>query len=167
MRVFKRLLASQIQPGVVLGLVFAMAIACSNGGGTSAVKPETDARAAVAKSTATEPSYTTLREWHPNNEPNGLGLDILLSGQVTEQGVVDLVERLSRGRDPVNIRGFVTRAAYDEEQAGALTAEYDRGYLFFYVKNTTGRGVYKGFNEVRWMQAEGEFSQLFGQKTKL
>lgn len=113
-----------------------------------------------------EVSYTTLRQWQPNSEPHGLGLDILLHGRVTKERVIDLAKRLSRGRDPVLVRGFLTRAAYDEEQADTLTPEYDRGYLFFYVKNTTGRGAYRGFNEIRWMQAEGEFSHLFGQNTK-
>jgi len=39
-------------------------------------------------------------------------------------------------------------------------------YLLFYVKNATNKGIYKGINEIRWMQEIGDLSHLLGLKHK-
>ena len=43
----------------------------------------------------------------------------------------------------------------------------EKGIWSSIVKNLTGEGAYNGFNEIRWMQKEGRFSDLFGTKTCL
>jgi hypothetical protein len=47
------------------------------------------------------------------------------------------------------------------------TYDFDHGFLLMYIKNTTGKGLYIGVNEIRWMQEKGKFEHLFGGKTKM
>ena len=112
------------------------------------------------------PTFTYLREFKPNNIQNGYGADILLEDELSEQELVSFVKRLAGSHDPVVIRIFTSRIAYDQEQNDDYGPEYDSDYILFYVKNFSGRGAYRGCNEIRWMQATGEFSSKFGTKTK-
>jgi hypothetical protein len=111
--------------------------------------------------------YEFLRQWKPNNELNGYGAEILLNRDYSEIEFVSLIQKLAERHDPVIIRIFTSRKAYDQEQADNYGPEYKSGYILFYVKNMTGRGAYRGFNEIRWMQEIGKFSPKFGLKTRL
>ncbi len=111
-------------------------------------------------------NYTSLRRWKPDNNPRGFGVELLLEEHLSKEEIISFVKELSVGRAPVVIKIYSTREAYQEELTNSYTAEYDRGFLVFYVKNTTGSGPYAGCNEIRWMQAEGKFADLFGQKTR-
>lgn len=111
--------------------------------------------------------YTILRQWLPDNTPNGYGAELLLEQDVTEQELILFLKRLGEGKDPVLIKIYTTRKAYEEELSGTYTTEYDRGYLLSYIRKRAGRGAYARVNEIRWMQKEGPFSHLYGQTTPL
>ena len=113
------------------------------------------------------PPYEILRSWRPNNEAKGYGAEILLNLDYSEAELISLVKQLATGHDPVVIRIFTSRNAYEQEQTGNYGPAYKSDYILFYVKNTTGRGAYRGFNEIRWMQEVGKYSSKFGSKTRM
>ena len=122
---------------------------------------------------ATDPEvslqFSILRQWKPNDEPNGYGAEILLEEKIDglEEGdLVAFVRELARDHDPANIRIFSSREAYNQEQSNDYGPEYKSDYLLFYVKNETRRGAYRGLNEIRWMQEVGKFSGKYGKKTQ-
>jgi hypothetical protein len=110
--------------------------------------------------------HTVLRSWKPDRKPQAYGADLLVAPDVSEEGLRKLVRELSRGHDPVNIRVFSSRPAYDAEKNEQYGDAYARGYILFYVKNKTGTGAYRGCDEIRWMQEKGKFADKFGTKTK-
>jgi hypothetical protein len=112
----------------------------------------------------------TLREWKPSQAPRGLGLEILIladEADLTEEGLINLVKTLAGRADPVIIKAYLTREAYEAELADDLGPAWTSGYLFFYTKNGTRQGAYQGFNEIRWMQETGAFSEKLGTVTRL
>lgn len=114
--------------------------------------------------------YSVLRQWKPNDMPNGFGAEILLDEAIEELEESDLVafiRMLAKNSDPVNIRIFTSRVAYEQEQNSNYGPEYNSDYLLAYIKNYTRRGAFQGFNEIRWMQEDGKFSSKFGITTKL
>lgn len=112
-------------------------------------------------------TFDTLRSWKPNGASSGKGLEILIKGHITQEKLVQLVRHEAQGHDPVNIRVFSTRAAYNAELNETYGRPYSQGYILFYVKNSTGKGAYRGRNEIRWMQEIGGLSRLFGTVTEL
>ena len=130
------------------------------------VSSESPQVAHEAPKEATAP-YEVLRQWRPNNEPTGYGAEILLNMDYTESELISFVKQLAVGHDPVIIRIFTSLKAYEQEKEGNYGAAYDSDYILFYVKNMTGRGAYRGFNEIRWMQEVGKYSSKFGLKTKM
>ena len=110
--------------------------------------------------------FTYLRKFKPNNIQNGYGADILLKDDLSEQELVSFVKRLAGSHDPVVIRIFTSRIAYAQEQSDNYGPEYDSDYILFFVRNLSGRGAYRNCNEIRWMQATGQFSAKFGTKTR-
>ena len=111
--------------------------------------------------------YEILDSFKPNKEPNGFGAVILLKSDLSENKLISFVKKIAANYDPVLIRVFISREAYQQEKTNNYGQEYKSGYILFYVKNKTGRGAYRGFNEIRWMQEVGKFSGKFGLKTKL
>ena len=111
--------------------------------------------------------HTKLRTWRPDKNPAGYGADLLVTQSVTKNQLIALIKQLSQGHDPVVIRIFTSREAYDAEKNEQYGDIYAKGYILFYVKNGTGQGAYRGFNEIRWMQEKGKFADKFGAKTKL
>lgn len=113
-------------------------------------------------------TYKTLRRWSPNNSANALGMEILIgSDDVTEEQLKALLRRLSEGYDPAVILIYTSQEAYDQDKSMNYGSEYKRGYLLFFVRNTTGRGVYAGANEIRWFQEIGRFASKFGTTTPM
>ncbi len=101
--------------------------------------------------------YSVAQKWLPNDEPNGLGLEIVLENpDPTKEELIDLVTQITAGRDPVSLKVYATQAAYDTQKT--YGDEWDRGYLLAYVKNGTGKGAFQGFNEIRWMASAGKFA---------
>ena len=88
-----------------------------------------------------------------------------VSGNATEDHLVDLIRTLSTGHDPVLIKAYGSDEAYQAEQNETYGDVWETGYLLFYVKNFTGRGAFSGFNEIRWMQQEGNLPHKLGEKT--
>jgi hypothetical protein len=129
----------------------------------------------VVSSTLTTPSqklpktidHTFLRQWKPDDNANGYGADLLVDESITELQLLDLVTHLVSNHDPVCIRIFTSREAYSAEKNETYGDIYARGYILFYVKNDIGKGAYRGFNEIRWMQEKGRFESKYGTKTKL
>ena len=120
-------------------------------------------------SAAQPPAYTVLRSWKPGNAANGYGADVLINDgldQVDESHLVALVQSLSSGRDPAVIRVYSSRAAFEQGGNNVFGDEWKSGYILFYVRNATGRGAYRGFNEIRWMQEIGKFSDKYGTQTQ-
>ena len=108
--------------------------------------------------------HSVLREWNPDNDFRGLGLEILVSDEATEDQLVSLIKTLAAASDHVNIRVYSSEEAYREEQSQSYGDAYKRGYLLFYVKNFTGNGLFDGLNEIRWMQQTGDLPHQLGEK---
>ncbi len=108
--------------------------------------------------------HFVLRDWKPNNDYRGLGLEILVSEEATEEELIELIQTLAAGREHVNIRVYSTKEAYRQEQRQTYGDAYKSGYLLFYIKNLSGRGPFDGLNEVRWMQQKGHLPHKLGEK---
>lgn len=109
--------------------------------------------------------YKVMEEWKPYNKSNGLGLDLVLNDKekdLTKEGLMSFINNLSEGNDPVAIRVYLSEKAYKDVKNNNYTYEFDHGYLLYYIKNKTNNA-----NEIRWMQVEGKFGNLFGTKTKI
>ncbi len=110
--------------------------------------------------------HAVLRDWKPNNDYRGLGMEILVSDKATADELVALIKKLAAGREHVNIRVYSSREAYRQEQRQTYGDAYQSGYLLFYIKNLSGRGPFDGLNEIRWMQEKGHLSHKLGEKTR-
>lgn len=118
--------------------------------------------------------FSFLRQWKPNHEPNGFGVDILLESNFRKEEIIlfiefitrDFIKYLDSDKEPILIRLWKTQIAHEQNENKVFRKEFREGYIAFYVKNLNGKGAYSGFNEIRWMQEIGEFSDLFGQVTK-
>ncbi len=110
--------------------------------------------------------HSVLRDWKPNNDYRGLGLEILVSDQTTANELVALIRKLAARREHVNIRVYSSQEAYRQGQRQTYGDAYKNGYLLFYVKNLSGRGPFDGLNEIRWMQEKGQLSHKLGEKTR-
>jgi hypothetical protein len=108
--------------------------------------------------------YSVLRDWKPNKDYLGLGLEILVGEEATEEELVALIKNLAGRREHVNIRVYSSQEAYRQEQRQSYGDAYKRGYLLFYVKNLSGRGPFDGLNEIRWMQEKGHLPHRRGEK---
>ena len=108
--------------------------------------------------------HTVLRDWKPNKDYRGLGLEILVGEEATEEELIALIKKLARGREHVHIRVYSSQEAYRQEQRQTYGEAYKRGYLLFYVKNLSGRGPFDGSNEIRWMQEQGHLPHRRGEK---
>ncbi len=110
--------------------------------------------------------HFVLRDWKPNNDYRGLGLEILVSEEAREEELIELIQTLAAGREHVNIRVYSTKEAYRQEQRQTYGDAYKSGYLLFYIKNLSGRGPFDGLNEIRWMQERGHLPHKLGEKTQ-
>ncbi|MCH6569990.1 MAG: hypothetical protein IH794_07770 [Acidobacteria bacterium] len=110
--------------------------------------------------------HSVLRDWKPNRDYRGLGLEILVSDEATEEELIELIQTLAGRREHVNIRVYSSNEAYRQEQRQSYGDAYKRGYLLFYIKNLTGRGPFDGLNEIRWMQETGHLSHKRGEKMR-
>ena len=101
------------------------------------------------------------------NHPNYVAI-LLYKGDVTENRLIDIVKIFNQSYGKaVLVKIFSSSQAYQNEKNNVYGNIYDSDYLLFYVKNLRNWGVYKGFNEIRWMQAKGGLSHLFDTKYKL
>ncbi len=108
--------------------------------------------------------YSVLRDWQLNKDYLGLGLEILVGEEATEEELVALIKNLAGRREHVHIRVYSSQEAYRQEQRQTYGDAYKRGYLLFYVKNLSGRGPFGGLNEIRWMQEKGHLPHRRGEK---
>ena len=108
--------------------------------------------------------HSVLRDWKPNNDYRGLGMEILVSDQTTADELVALIRKLAARREHVNIRVYSSQEAYRQEQRQTYGDAYKSGYLLFYIKNLSGRGPFEGLNEIRWMQEKGHLPHKLGEK---
>lgn len=113
-------------------------------------------------------SFETLREWDPDQEPEAIGLEILINkDQATEENIVALVRDIAGDKQKAFIKVYQDKQAWDEEKTGDYTEASKSGYLAIYVKNITNNGAYRGFNEIRWFQMQGQLEHLDGTVTKM
>ena len=152
---------------VMTALMLAMILACGGVGTDSSTPAPTPPQSAPSAAPQIDIAYSTLRKWSPNDAAAGLGLEIVLEQDDLAEKDIDLIKQLSSGHDPVVIRVFTSKTAYEQEQANNFGPEYKSDHLLMYVKNGTGSGAYSGFNEIRWMQEVGEFADKYGAKTQL
>ena len=59
------------------------------------------------------------------------------------------------------LRAYTDKQIYINEQNNIYTNQ-NKHYILFYIKNDS-----KFFNEIRWMQEVGKFSELSGTQTQL
>ena len=107
-------------------------------------------------------------EYHkPNgNHPNYVAI-LLYKGDVAEKRLIDIVQIFNQSYGKaILVKIFSSTQAYQNEKNNVYGNIYDSDYLLFYVKNLRNWGAYKGFNEIRWMQAKGGLSHLLGTKYK-
>ncbi len=110
--------------------------------------------------------HSVLRDWKPNGDYRGLGLEIQVSDEATEEELIELIQSLAARREHVNIRVYSSNEAYRQERRQTYGDAYKRGYLLFYIKNLTGRGPFDGLNEIRWMQEKGPLPHKRGEKMR-
>ena len=110
--------------------------------------------------------FAYLRQFKHGKVQNGFGADVLLKDDLSERELIALVKQLAGSHDPVLIRIFTSRLAYNQERNNKYGPEYNSDYILFYVKNFSSLPAYRGSNEIRWMQETGKFSSKFGTKTK-
>jgi hypothetical protein len=110
--------------------------------------------------------YDIVRQWQPNNEPNGYGADLIISPDANESDVIDLVRWLARGHDPVSINIYLREAAYEDSRRPDPSEVAGDGFIGAYVKNLSSGGAYQGANEFRWAQERGRFAYKTGGTTK-
>ena len=92
---------------------------------------------------------------------------LLYKGDVTEKRLIDIIKVFNKSYGKaVLVKIFSSTQAYQNEKNNVYGDIYDSEYLLFYVKNLRNFGAYKGFNEIRWMQAKGGLSHLLGTKYK-
>ena len=102
-----------------------------------------------------------------SNRPNYIAI-LLYKGDVTEKRLIDIAKVFNQSYGKaVLVKIFSSTQAYQNEKNNVYGDIYDSDYILFYVKNIRNWGAYKGFNEIRWMQARGELSHLLGTKYKL
>ena len=101
------------------------------------------------------------------NHPNYIAT-LLYKGDVTEKRLIDIIKVFNQSYDKaVLVKIFSSSEAYQNEKNNVYGDIYESEYLLFYVKNIRNWGAYKGFNEIRWMQAKGGLSHLLDTKYKL
>ena len=101
------------------------------------------------------------------NHPNYVAI-LLYKSDVTEKRLIDIVKIFNQSYGKaVLVKIFSSTQAYQNEKNNVYGEIYDSDYLLYYVKNIRNWGAYKGFNEIRWMQARGELSHLLGTIYKL
>ena len=112
-----------------------------------------------------------LREWHPDEDPQNIGLEILVSeNDATKENIVDLVKDISKDTPLVVIGIYQDRQAWDllttwlwsEEMPSELEDIIARGLLAHYLKYDQ-----QDLNEVRWFQERGQLEDLFGTETQV
>lgn len=108
-----------------------------------------------------------MRQWRPYKAPNSLGLDILLLSELNKQELISFIKNISIGMDIVIINIYTDLDVYENAQKDYYTKEFDEHFVLIYIKNTTIRRAYYGFNEIRWMQQTGRFSGLYGTQTQM
>lgn len=129
----------------------------------------TDIQKVTTETTANEIAFTILREWKPDKEADAVGMDILIDKKdATQEKITTLfIQIASMEVQKAVILVFTTKNAWEEGKRGSgFTDEYKKGYIAYCVKNTTQKGLYKGANEIRWMQEIGTLASLYGQSTK-
>ena len=100
------------------------------------------------------------------NHPNYVAI-LLYKSDVTEKRLIDIVKIFNQSYGKaVLVKIFSSTQAYQNEKNNVYGEIYDSDYLLYYVKNIRNWGAYKGFNEIRWMQAKGGLSHLLGTKYK-
>lgn len=130
------------------------------GGGNKELDPQSQIKATVV--------YDVLRSWNPDSDPNAIGMEILINpDDVSKENIVNLVQKIADNKSKAVIKIYQDKKAWQGEQKGVYGDIFDAGYLVFYVKNTTGSGAYRGFNEIRWMQELGNLEELFGTNMQL
>lgn len=137
---------------------------------TEQVEEPTEVEEELSVQETVEPpiDYSILREWNPDDDPQAVGLEILINeNDATKENIENLVKSLSDNARKAAIKVFQSRQAWQEEQSGDYTDAYDSGYLAYYMKNLTGSGAFQGRNEIRWFQAEGQLEHLMGSSTQL
>lgn len=101
-----------------------------------------------------------LREWIPYNNPNGLGLEILLlEDYLNEEQIISFLKNLGEGKDPVFIYIWTDRIAYEKQKKGKTT---ERHFILVYFKRWDTQT-----HLIRWFQEKGKFSHLNGKEIKL
>ena len=101
------------------------------------------------------------------NSPNYFAI-LLYKGDITEKRLIDIVKKFNQSYSKaVLVKIFSSTQAYQNEKNNVYGEIYDSDYLLYYIKNLRNWGAYKGFNEIRWMQAKGGLSHLLGTKYKL
>ncbi len=107
-------------------------------------------------------NYTILRQWKPQNISSAFGAEILLHDDLSKSEIIAFIKQIGNRKNPVVIKIYLSRIAYDNQNNNIFDEKYKKGYLLYYIKNNK-----RGTNEIRWFQEIGKFSHLNGQKTKL
>ena len=143
----------------VLFLLGFIIVGCNQSTDVTAVKAEKE-REAIK-------SYEIVETWKPYDHPNGFGAKVILNEDLSEADLIAFVKFLASDHDPVSIDVYTSRKAFLEASNNNYTEAYDSDYILFYVKNLSVKRTFYGFNEIRWMQSVGKFSDKFGTVTKL
>ncbi len=150
-----------VKVALVLVLIYWISSVCSNN--DSSPTTETQIESSVIENKAEIITYEILRKWNPKNDKKAVGLDVLITKEdATEESIIDLVKHLAPNNVLVaNVIIFTSRSSWVDLRNGSdFNDDMRKNYVAYYVKNISTDGAFTGFNEIRWMQGIGEFSDL-------
>jgi predicted PurR-regulated permease PerM len=151
---------------IIIGfIIFGATIDTSNVSTTQQTEPQKEEQQTTQNE---DIDYSILRQWYPDNDSQAVGLDILISeSDATKEKILRLVSSLSSNTNKASIGIYQSKQAWNEDQSGNYSNIHKSGFLAIYIKNHSNFGAYKGFNEIRWMQENGNLQDLFGTETKM
>jgi len=113
------------------------------------------------KTSISRPEFNNIEyvdSWEPNDKRTNYGFDLIYTGEISEQKLIEICKEFNNTYDEVVVRIFSTKQAYNSVQNDIFDDNFNTGYLVYYIKKTS--------NEIRWMQENGNLSSLFGTKHK-
>ena len=102
-----------------------------------------------------------------NHNNISYSVDLIYTGEITKNNLIEICNEFNKEYDAVVVKIYSSKDGYSALKNNVFNDAFYSDYLLFYVKNNTGEGAYKGFNEIRWMQEKGALGDLFGLKHKL
>ncbi|MHC4520090.1 MAG: hypothetical protein ACYTAS_15980 [Planctomycetota bacterium] len=125
---------------VILVLLMAVCSGCSSEPPAPSAAKSTGTRETLARdanetlaATGQPVRYEVLRQWKPHKIADGLGLELLLKGELSEEAIKELLRNLSQGKNPVAINIYTDRETYEDARNGVYGEPFRRHFILTYI----------------------------------